>query len=366
MKSIKILHIGQLVGGLDVYIRNTVMNSDERFEYVIVHGESDKSEPVMKNGKPVKEYKISLHRSLNPFNDVKALFQAVRIIRCEKPDVTHCHSAKGGFVGRVAGWLTCVRTFYTPHAFSFLSTPNRLKRSIYLLLERMAVLNSRLLACSESERSMGIMDVGYKPENALVWANAIPDIDDAKLPADADFPYICYIGRPSYQKNTFFFVDVINEVHKQCPDIKFLLLGVGYYSPDLDELKEKIAAYNLQNVVLLKHWLSHDETMGYVKSAMFYVSVARYEGLPLSIIEAMSLGKAIVASDVIGNKDCVRNGYNGWLLPLDKHVFAENVTKLINDERQRQTFGRNSLALFASNFSIKKQIGLLNSIYKQA
>ena len=126
----KVLHVGQMIGGLGVYIRNTVTYISDEFEFVIVHGETDNSKPVMKNGKEVKEYTISLYRKLNPLKDLKGLIQVIRIIQKEKPDIIHCHSAKGGFIGRMAGFLTRTKTFYTPHAFSFLSTQNKIKKQI--------------------------------------------------------------------------------------------------------------------------------------------------------------------------------------------------------------------------------------------
>lgn len=172
---IKVLHVGQLIGGLEVYIRNTVNYADNRFEFVIAHGESDKSKPVMKNNVPVKEYKISLYRELNPLKDLKGLMQVLRIIRQEQPDIIHCHSAKGGVIGRVAGWMTHTKTFYTPHAFSFLSTASSLKKRIYLMVERGVKFDSYLLACSGSERELGMKEVHYKQDRALVWNNAVPD-----------------------------------------------------------------------------------------------------------------------------------------------------------------------------------------------
>ena len=85
-----------MIGGLDIYIRNSIMyNKTGSNEYLIVCGDDDKHQPVERNGTPVKEYHISLYRSLNPKNDLKALWQAVKIIRKEKPDVIHCHRAKG-------------------------------------------------------------------------------------------------------------------------------------------------------------------------------------------------------------------------------------------------------------------------------
>lgn len=262
----KVLHVGQMIGGLGIYIRNTVTYISDEFEFIIVHGEADNSKPVIKDGKAVKEYTISLYRELNPLKDLKGLIQVIRIIRKEKPDIIHCHSAKGGFIGRMAGFLTRTKTFYTPHAFSFLSTQNKIKKRIYLVLEKMAKLNSFLLACSESERELGMRQVHYKERRAYVWSNSVPDAQTVRPSGlNESSPYICYVGRPSYQKNPFFLVNVIREVHKACPNIRFYILGVGYYSPDLEQMKRMIAQYQLENTIELFPWLSHDETMGYVK-----------------------------------------------------------------------------------------------------
>ena len=135
----KILHVGQMIGGLDIYIRNSIVYNKEDNDYVIVCGDEDKHNPVMRGNKPVREYHISLYRSLNPFKDLKALLQTVKIIKKEKPDVIHCHSAKGGVIGRTAGWLTHTPTCYTPHAFSYLCTPSNLKRKIYLVIEKLII-----------------------------------------------------------------------------------------------------------------------------------------------------------------------------------------------------------------------------------
>ena len=361
----KVLHVGQMIGGLGVYIRNTVTYISDEFEFVIVHGETDNSKPVMKNGKEVKEYTISLYRKLNPLKDLKGLIQVIRIIQKEKPDIIHCHSAKGGFIGRMAGFLTRTKTFYTPHAFSFLSTQNKIKKQIYLVLEKMAKLNSFLLACSESEKELGMEQVHYKEKRAYVWSNSVPDAQTVPPSGLKETsPYICYIGRPSYQKNPFFLVNVIREVHKAYPDIRFYILGVGYYSPDLEQMKRMITQYQLENTIELFPWLSHDETMGYVKNALFYLTTSRYEGLPLAVIEAMSLGKCIVASDVLGNKDCVKDGYNGYLLPLQENLFAKKIIELIEHPDLTETFGKNSRLLFEKDFLIQNRIPYLEVIYK--
>ena len=120
----------------------------------------------------------------------------------------HCHSAKGGIIGRTAGWITGVKTFYTPHAFSYLCTPSRLKRWVFMTIERLTRFKTYVLACSESEQEMAIKEVGYPEEHALVWHNAVPDssLERGKV-VDISEPYACYIGRPCYQKNPLFLLD---------------------------------------------------------------------------------------------------------------------------------------------------------------
>lgn len=112
----KILHVGNLKSGIDTYVRNTVAFADDRFEYVIVNGADDNNKPYIRHGKEVKDYHICLYRALNPIRDLKALWQTIKIIRKEKPELVHCHSAKGGVIGRFAAFLTRTESLYTPHA----------------------------------------------------------------------------------------------------------------------------------------------------------------------------------------------------------------------------------------------------------
>lgn len=169
----KLLHIGQLIGGLDVYIRNSIEYASGDIEYVIIHGEKDGSKPISCKGKPVKEYLTALQRNLNPIKDFKTIVQAVKIIKKERPDVIHCHSAKGGIVGRIAGWITGTKTLYTPHGFSFLCSPSAIKRFVFKTIERMTRFGSYMLACGEGEQSLGELEIGYKGNKSLCWHNCV-------------------------------------------------------------------------------------------------------------------------------------------------------------------------------------------------
>lgn len=366
----KILHIGNLKSGIDTYVRNTVALAGDEFDFVIVSGADDNSKPYLRKGIPVKNYRICLYRALNPFKDLKAIIQAVRIVRKEKPDAIHCHSAKGGMVGRIVGFLTGVKTFYTPHAFSFLSTESSKKRMVFLWLERVTRFNTSILACSETEKELAIKEVHYKPNRCFAWNNAIPKIEDAEIEEpkglDMDEKFIISIGRPSYQKNPLLMVEIMKRVHQKHKDIKFYLLGVGFYSPMLEEMKALIEKYNLEEVIKLLPWADHKETLGYLKQAMMYLTTSQYEGLPIAVLEAMAMGKAIVASDVMGNRDCIRQGYNGYLLPMDADSFAECICKLIDEGDSLSELGKNSIDYFYSDFYINSRIKDLEDIYHKS
>lgn len=380
----KILHIGNLKSGIDTYVRNTVALASDKFEFVIVNGADDNSKPYMRHGKQVKTYSIDMYRALNPVKDMKAVMQAIKIIKKEKPDLVHCHSAKGGVIGRFAAFFTGTKVVYTAHAFSFLSAESAKKKKVFLLLEKIAKLNSCLLACSGSERELGIKVVGFKVKKAFAWNNAVPDVDkgltrisqisriSSQKNESSDLPvpkvgerYITSIGRPSYQKNPLFMVEVAHGIHLKHPDIKFYLLGVGFYSPMLEDMKKLIHQYDMDDTFYLLPWLSHEETLKYVKGSMLYFMTSLYEGLPISVIEAMSLGKAIVASDVLGNKDCVKDGYNGYLLPLKEEVFVEKMNDLIENDEKRKEMEKNSRSYFESDFFIDNRIKALEEIYTE-
>lgn len=380
----KILHIGNLKSGIDTYVRNTVALASDKFEFVIVNGADDNSKPYMRHGKQVKTYSIDMYRALNLVKDMKAVMQAIKIIKKEKPDLVHCHSAKGGVIGRFAAFFTGTKVVYTAHAFSFLSAESAKKKKVFLLLEKIAKLNSYLLACSDSERELGIKVVGFKEKKAFAWNNAVPDVDKGLTrisqisrissqkneSSDLPFPkvgerYITSIGRPSYQKNPLFMVEVAHGIHLKHPDIKFYLLGVGFYSPMLEDMKKLIHQYDMDDTFYLLPWLSHEETLKYVKGSLLYFMTSLYEGLPISVIEAMSLGKAIVASDVLGNKDCVKDGYNGYLLPLKEEVFVEKMNELIENDEKRKEMEKNSRSYFETDFFIDNRIKALEDIYTE-
>ena len=221
MSKIKVVHVLHSVGGVDVSLRLILENvNPDNFKNVVIHGETDTDKAFFdKKNQKIDAYQTSIIRNIHPIKDLKAIYNAYRIIKKEKPDVIHCHSAKGGIIGRIVGFLLGIKALYTPQAFSYLSEEKGFKRTLFLKIEQLfANLNSILLASSNSEKDRGVNEVCYKKSKVVVFNNCInPILELNPLTVNKTWPdeYICTVGRPSYQKNIDFMIKVFNEVIKE-------------------------------------------------------------------------------------------------------------------------------------------------------
>ena len=105
--------------------------------------------------------------------------------------------------------------------------------------------------------------------------------------------------------------------------------------------------------------------MEYVKNSIMYLTVSRYEGLPLAVVEAMAMSKCVVASKVVGNVDCVRDRYSGRLLDLNVDEFIDAICELLEKPQLLEEYGRNARKLYEDEFDIRKRIGMLEDVYRQ-
>lgn len=369
MAKLKIVHLLHSIGGVDVYLRLVLENMNTNsFENIVIHGTKDTNKPFFdKNGNKVKEYKISIFRDISIINDIKSLFQTYKILKKEKPNLIHAHSAKGGIVGRITGRLLGIKVIYTPHAFSYLSTQNSLKRNFFLSIEKfLANGNSQLLATSASEKKRGIEEVGYKPENAIVFNNCIEPITTIHpLTITKTWPedYICTVGRPSYQKNIEQMIRVLHEVNKEAK-IHLIVMGVGPVSGQLESVKNLIQELDMGNDVTLLNWTERSDVFNIISQSKFYISTSRYEGMPYAIIESLALSKPCIVTDCDGNIDLIEDGYNGFVIQNnDVNSFKNKIVKLLMDKEFLNRLSENAYQSFATNYNIQNNISKLESIY---
>ncbi len=368
-KKIKILHVARAAGGIGVYIDLIVKHiNDERFKNYIIHEDDYQSISfASKSGLPVKSYKLPIPREISPRKDWQAVLKTRKIIEEENIDLIHAHSAKGGVIARLAALGKGVKVLYTPNAFSYLSTPNTIKKFIFLNAERILKhFNSKLLASSPSEQERGIKEVGFKKENTYLFNNSIAPIETTRLTIPKKWPdsYICTVGRPSYQKRLDMMIKVLSELKKEIPNIHLIIMGVGFYAPELDSINELINKLNLSKNITLLPWTAKENVHHIIKNAQMYISTARYEGLPFSIIESLALGKPVVATNVDGNKDLIINGYNGFLIDGENIIEMKNkIMALLHNKERLEKFSFNAKRIFEEKYNIHQNIPLLEQIY---
>lgn len=371
MAKIKVAHILHSVGGVDVYLRLVTENIDtNKIENIIIHQNDPKKKSYLAKDKSIiKEYKLPIQREINPIKDLKAIIATVKVLKKERPDIIHAHSAKGGIIARAASLFYKVKVLHTPHAYSFLSAESNLKKKLFLTIEKIFKhANSYLLATSNSELQQGLDMVGYKKERALVFNNSILPINTIQpLSIKKTWPdnYICSVGRPSFQKNIEFMIDVIQQVKKSQPDIHLVLMGVGFHAPNLEIVKQKIEDLSLQKNITLLDWTTREDIFNIIKNSQLYISTSRYEGLPYSVIESLALSKPIVATNCDGNKDLVKHEFNGYLLDtLDDCKMANYITNILDNEELKLKFSKNAFQYFLDNFDLSKNIVKLETQYK--
>lgn len=370
MKKIKVAHILHSVGGVDVSLRLIVENIDtDTFESIIVQGTKDNDAPFYdKDNNVVKRYRLSIFRDISPIKDFKAIISTYRIIKKEKPELIHAHSAKGGVIGRVVGMLTGTPSLFTPQAYSYLSTNSTKKRRVYMAIERFFRRgNSYILASSESEKQRALQEVGFSPKKVLLYNNSIKPIHEIKalsIPKTWPDEYICTVGRPSYQKNTELLVRSVFEI-KKTRNVHLVLMGVGYHSEELDPIKALIKELNLEEDITMLAWTSREDVFNIVKNSQVYVSTSRYEGLPYAVIEAIAMSKACVVSDCDGNRDLIRDSYNGFVIKEENpQLYADSIIRLLNDKELNNKFSQNALHFFKQNFDVNINIKKIEDIYR--
>ncbi|MFY7727892.1 MAG: glycosyltransferase, partial [Flavobacterium sp.] len=302
--------------------------------------------------------------------DTTCLYKAYKIIKAERPDVIHAHSAKGGVIGRIVGKLTGTPVLFTPHAFSYLSAETGLKRRVYLAIEKLLRGSSTLLATSQSEARRGMEEVGFSPNKTIVFNNSINPVAHIQpLTLQKTWPdtYLCTIGRPSYQKNIELMIEALYHVKQQLPQVHLVVVGVGFLSDKLSAVKDIIRNRNLESNVTIIDWTSRENTLNILSHCSVYLSTSRYEGLPYAVIEALALQKPCVVSDCDGNKDLVENGYNGYVIPSENPAdYAEKILALLHNDGLQKQFSEHAGKMFSDHFNLQNNISLIENIYKEA
>lgn len=144
-----------------------------------------------------------------------------------------------------------------------------------------------------------------------------------------------------------------------------MILGVGHHADHLKQVENLIAELNLKSKVTLLNWTTREDVLNIISKSKLYLSTARYEGLPYSIIESLALSIPSVVSDCDGNRDLILNDYNGYCVKENNTIeFSQKINTLLQDEKLYNEFSKNARETFEKHHNIYKTIKDLESIYR--
>ncbi len=236
----------------------------------------------------------SLGNPVSPSHDLKAAVQLRKILRKLDPDLLVCHGSKAGLLGRIVGRRMSIPVVYTAHGWKFAEGVPRRKKTVRLLVERTSsrLLPSTVIDVCEHDRSLAIEHGVGDPSVHLLVRNGIPDIDRAfRAEPAAGPPHIVMIARFTPQKDHVTLINALAGLTDR--EWTAEMVGSG------EELGS-CRAYALQLGLGDRVGFSGEVTrpQDYLAGAQIFALTSNWEGLPLTILEAMRAGLPVVASDV--------------------------------------------------------------------
>jgi glycosyltransferase involved in cell wall biosynthesis len=300
--------------------------------------------------------------------DFKAFFSLVKEIRSFKPHVIHTHTAKAGFLGRIASIVSfhpSIRV-HTFHGHLLKGYFGLFKRFLVVLAEKiLAMFSHQLLAVGDKVRQ-DLLEAGVGTLNK--FSLMPPGLQIRDLPnkaASRDFYGLssqklecAFIGRVTRIKRPDRFLDVVSEIERRGLDIEFLMAGDGEL---LESCRTRIATSDLPVKVL--GWQSDIEKV--LSVADIVVLTSDNEGTPLSLIQAGMAGLPVVSTRVGSVPEVVLDGVTGIIIGLGVQEIADALEKLAKSAELRARMGAAAKEFTLSNFGVDRLVLDHEKLYKK-
>ena len=320
--------------------------------------------PSIKDSQKIIYFKKYLEISERKISLLDVL-RLIIFVRKNRINIIHTHGKCAGVIGRIIKIFVrkpLIHTFHGIHTGCL----NKLNKFLYIIYENMTgwlvdekifvslseknqarnlkiIIGKNYRIINNSKIKKNIREISLKKNNKLIGIN------NKKIS-------IISICRLVDQKNIF-------EIFKiaKCLNIyNFIVLGDGYL---MEKAKDYLNKNNIKNVYLLGNKI---EIFKYMKESDLFLSTSFYEGHPISILEAMSIGMPIVASKVTGNIDTIKDNHSGFFYELGDINKASNCIKyILNNEKIKFKFSFNAHQRHRKKFSIDTMKNSYISVYEK-
>ena len=337
-----------------------------------------------------KNYRIKtvqILRRISPLSNAISIIKIYLYIKREKFHVVHVHTPVAGILGRIAAWLASVPLIiYTAHGFYFHDNMSLCKREILIAIEKVVgrLFTNLIFTQSREDKELAInrgiiaedkiyhigngVDI-YK-FNSKNYVNKRSEIRN-QLGIDEDSKVIGFIGRIVREKGIIELINAFQNVLKEVKKTHLIIIGDSLESDrDLNakgEVQDLIDNFNLRENI---RFTGYRNNINELLEAVDVFALPSYrEGMPRSIIEAMAMGKPVVATNIRGCREEVVDGKTGYLVPV-KNVekLALAILNILQDEQVAHKMGREGRIrvekLFDEEKVLEKQVNIIKTLLK--
>jgi glycosyltransferase involved in cell wall biosynthesis len=360
------------VGGPAVQVSGLMrgFNSNE-FEHRLYTGfcATDEADYLDSVATDIKAIRIDgLGRRVSLRGDIRAFLSLVKAIREFKPNIIHTHTAKAGFLGRLASLVSLQKSVrvHTFHGHLLNGYFGPFKRTLVVIAEKSLAFTTRqLLAVGDkvrqdllkagigSKEKFGLMPPGLAIGNLPSKNDALTffGLNNARLQC-------AFIGRVTQIKRPDRFLEVVSEIKKRDISLDFFIVGDGEL---LEVCRERIITENLPVKVL--GWQSNIEKV--LSAADIVVLTSDNEGTPLSLIQAGMAKLPVVSTNVGSVSEIVLDSVTGLITSLDVQEIADALEKLVSDKALRAQLGIAAQDFTLVNFGVQRLVRDHELLYKK-
>ena len=380
-EKIRVLHIITRLerGGAPAVLLEVLQRCDtSQFEHHIATGLSQAPEDDMIPFAKDTGFRVvvipSLIRDIHPFLDIYALLKLYFLIRKGRYDIVHCHTSKGGFIGRLAARLAKVRVIiYSPHGDIFEGYFGKIKTRFFIWLERFSArFTDKIITLTKSGIEPYIKaGIGQKSQFDYIY-NGV-DIESLRkrkvdriqkrreIGVENECSLIVTAGRLVPVKGQTYLISAIAQVITEIPNIRLVFLGDGELR---GELSGQVKTLGLEKHVLFLGMRS--DVPEIISCGDLFVLPSVNEGFGVVLLEAMAMRCPIVATNVGGVPEVVLDGETGVLVPLKDPVqLARGIIQLLKDTSLALKMAECGYQRLKDCFDIRETVSKTEHLYKE-
>lgn len=352
MKKKKIVYIAQSAGGVAEYLYMFLKNiKNEYYENILIVSQDYKKQLERFKPYTTNIYIVPMIREVKLKEDIGAIIKIKKLLKQIKPDVTYLHSSKAGAIGRIAlAFNFKTKILYNAHGWYFNAQISNKKKKMYALIEKiLAIKTDKIINISKNEYESALKNKIASPKKMCIIENGIDftkfvDCERRRIETRKKYNIkendivIGVVGRISEQKDPITSTKAFNSIHNKFSNTKMMFVGDG-------DLRQKITEYarqnNTENDIIITSWVENVET--YIPAFDIAILPSKWEGFGLALIEYMACHKPIVASNIGGITNIIKNNENGFLIePGNIDDLTNKIEELINNKKIQKKFIKNN------------------------